>query len=75
MRSTSDIIDEAVALPVEERARIVESLLRSLNPGADEIEQAWIDEAVRRADQVRSGAVVPVDGDLVMARAQALVRR
>ncbi len=65
---TSDLIDEAVSLPLEERARVVDSLLQSLNPPDEAVAAAWLDEARRRLAELRAGTVVPVDGEKVFAR-------
>ena len=68
MHSTKDIIQEAAALPVEERIIVVDSLLRSLNipdPGSD---TEWTAVAKRRLAELRSGRVNPVPGDQVFAR-------
>lgn len=56
------IEEEAVLLPQEDRERLVERLLRSLQPDAD-IDQAWITEAERRYREVKSGQVQPNPGD------------
>ena len=68
MPSTAEIIHEAEALPVEERALVVESLLRSLNPPDPEIDRKWARVAKRRLDELRSGRVKPVPGEEVFAR-------
>ena len=68
MPSTAEIIHEAEALPVEERALVVESLLRSLNPPDPETDQKWVAVAKRRLEELRSGRVKPVPGDDVFAR-------
>jgi len=65
---TSDLIDEAVSLPLEERARVVDTLLQSLNPADEKDSAAWLDLARRRLAELRSGAVAPVDGEQVFAR-------
>lgn len=65
---TNELIDEVVSLPVEERARVVDSLLESLNPQDTEGARAWIDLARNRLAELRSGAVKPVPGDQVFAR-------
>lgn len=68
MPSTAEIIHEAESLPVEERALVVDSLLRSLNPPNSEIDEKWIAVAGRRLQELRSGQVKPVPGEEVFAR-------
>lgn len=68
MPSTAEIIQEAEALPVEERTVVVESLLRSLNPPDPEIDRKWAAVARRRLEELRSGRVKPVPGEEVFAR-------
>jgi putative addiction module component (TIGR02574 family) len=63
------IIEQALSLPVEERALIADSLLRSLNmPNAD-IDAKWTEVAKRRLQELRSGKVKAVPGDMVFDRA------
>ena len=68
MRGTDKIILEAELLPVEERLKVVDSLLRSLNPPDPEIDRQWIVEARRRLDEIRSGKVQPLPGARVIQR-------
>jgi len=63
-----DLIHEAEALPVEERALVVDSVLRSLNPPESEIDEKWAAVATERLKEVRSGAVESVPGEEVFAR-------
>ena len=63
-----DLIQEAEALPVEERALVVDSLLRSLNPPESKIDKKWAAVAAKRLKEVRSGAVESVPGEEVFAR-------
>ena len=63
-----DLIDEAEALPVEERALVVDSLLRSLNPPKSKIDEKWASVARIRLEQVRSGTVETVPGEDVFAK-------
>jgi len=63
-----DLIHEAEALPVEERALVVDSLLRSLNPPESKIDEKWATVAAERLKEVRSGAVESVPGEEVFAR-------
>ena len=55
--NTKQLIDKAVSLPVEERALVVDSLLRSLNQPESEIDNKWAKEAQHRLDELRSGRV------------------
>ncbi|MEI7995706.1 MAG: addiction module protein [Methylococcaceae bacterium] len=68
MHSTKDIIQEAAALPVEERIIVVDSLLRSLNIPDRDTDTEWTAVAKRRLTELRSGRVNPVPGDQVFAR-------
>ena len=63
-----DLIDEAEALPVEERALMVDSLLRTLNPPDADIDEKWLSVAKKRLEEVCSGAVDTIPGEKVFAR-------
>lgn len=65
---TDDLIDEIVSLPLEDRARMAEALLQSLNPQDDAITAAWLAVANRRLDGVTGGKVQPVPGEQVFER-------
>lgn len=66
--NTEQLIEEAVSLPVEERARIAESVLQSLNAPDQGVEAAWAAEAQRRLEELRSGQVEAIPGELVFER-------
>ena len=66
----STLIEEAVSLPVEERAHLVDCLLQTLNPPDATHADAWAAVARRRIDELRSGKVAPVPGEVVFARIQ-----
>ena len=68
MLGTKEIIQEAKCLPVEERAMVIDSLLRSLNSADTPVEDKWLVVAKRRLAELRSGRVKPVPGDQVFAR-------
>ena len=63
-----ELIEEVVSLPVEERAIVAESILRSLNPPESEIDRQWAQVAERRLAELRAGAVKPIPGEQVFAR-------
>jgi len=64
---TKKLIEEALALPVEERALIADSLLRSLNMPSPAIEAEWAEVAKRRLQELRSGKVQAIPGDEVFS--------
>lgn len=68
MHGSNEIIREAAELPVEERALIIDSLLKTLNPPEPEIDREWVDAAKRRLSELRSGTVRAVPGADVFAR-------
>lgn len=48
--SKNDILEGALNLPIEDRIKLVETLLESYNSfDNDSIEKAWVDEVTRRA--------------------------
>lgn len=66
MHGMKEIIEEAKSLPVEERAIVIDSLLRTLNPPDVENEKEWIAVSRRRLAELRSGSIVPVPGNDVI---------
>ena len=65
---TKDLIAEAMDLPVEERALLVDSILRSLNPPESDIDEKWAAVARQRLRELRSGEVEAVPGDDLFQR-------
>ena len=64
--NTQELITEVISLPVEDRVLIVDYLLKSLNHGEPDIEKTWAEEAQRRLDELRSGKVQAIPGDVVI---------
>ncbi|MBM5816167.1 MAG: addiction module protein [Cyanobacteria bacterium K_Offshore_surface_m2_239] len=62
---TDDLIREIQSLPVEERARVADCILRSLNQTVSDIDQKWADLATKRLHDITTGAVQSVAGDEV----------
>jgi putative addiction module component (TIGR02574 family) len=69
------LAEEALALPANARALLVDRLVESLDP-AEEVpfRQLWAAEALRRRDDVRAGRVQTIPGDeaIKLARKSAL---
>ena len=73
--STAAIEKEALALPLEDRARLAEKLLESLDTEASSpLSEAWEEEIERRREDVRQGKVKPVAGEEVSRKAWELVK-
>lgn len=64
---TKDLIAEANLLPVDERALIVDSILKSLNAPEKDIDREWAKVAKKRLSEMRSGVVKSVPGKKVFA--------
>ena len=65
---TADLINEAASLPLEERARLVDSLLQTLNPVDESAAAAWLVAARRRLEDLDSGRVSAVLGEEVFEK-------
>jgi putative addiction module component (TIGR02574 family) len=66
---------KALKLPPEERARLAERLISSLDRGADaESEELWLREAERRLEELESGKVSTVGADRVVEKARSSLR-
>lgn len=74
-RGIKEIMQEAESLPVEKRAILVDSLLRTLNPPVAEIDSEWAEVARLRLEGLRSGAVKAVPGGTVLARIKARLKK
>lgn len=77
MSTTLDeIAKQALKLSAEQRAQLADLLEESLETAPpDQIRKLWVEEALRRRDEVRSGRVKPVPGEEVMAEARRLAKR
>ncbi len=75
----SDLVAElsaqAQALPPEDRARLAEELLASLDPREQEVEAAWDEELRRRIDEVERGAVQLVPAEQAFTQVRRALER
>jgi putative addiction module component (TIGR02574 family) len=75
---TQDLLREALALPVDERADVAAQLLASLDDedvATEDIEAAWAVEIERRARRVLSGQSEGIPWEDVRQRAEAELRK
>lgn len=72
------LIDElsrkARSLPPEERIRLAEDLLSSVQDSDEEIEAAWEEEIKRRLEEVESGAAKLIPAEEIFAEIRRLLR-
>ncbi|MFB2765772.1 MULTISPECIES: addiction module protein [Marinobacter] len=69
------IEDEALHLPKEERAQLIQRLVLSLeSPSREELRSDWLLEARRRAQELDDGSVQAVPSEDVMRKARALIK-
>jgi len=66
--NAEQIIIEASSLPLEQRARVVDSILQTLTPTSAGNDEAWLIQARRRLAELRSGEVAAVPGEVVFER-------
>lgn len=73
--SLKQIQNEALQLPEEERAELARKLLISLEtPSEKELEQDWLAEANRRAQDLDNGMARPISAEEVGKKARALLK-
>jgi len=67
----SELVKRGRALPPEDRERLVDQLLESLNePAAAELNAAWESEIGRRLVEYDQGSVQAIDAEEVFAKAR-----
>lgn len=70
-----EIEEQALHLSENERAELAQKLLLSLDePSLQEVEEAWLQEAHRRAKELDEGLVEPIPAEEVRKKVQALLR-
>lgn len=65
---TDELIEEAAALPLEERAKVVDALLQTFNRPDKAHAAEWLAVAQRRLAELRSGQVKAVPGEELFTR-------
>ena len=76
MSDLNEILKAALGLELHDRARLVEALLRSLEPVTteEEIERLWADAAERRLEDFRAGRASAIPADEVAQKVRRLIR-
>jgi putative addiction module component len=78
MADRARVLEDALTLPVADRARVAHELLRSLEIDDGEsdgdVAAVWTDEIGRRIDEVEAGTAQLHDLDTVRARLEAAGR-
>ena len=71
----STLEQTVLGLPKSERAHLLHLLLDSLDtPSENEVQEAWLVEASRRAAEIDSGKVTLVSGEQLEKEVQALLK-
>jgi putative addiction module component (TIGR02574 family) len=75
-RHVADVLKDALALPTEARAALIDSLIESLDRATDEdAGEAWSEEIGRRLQQIDSGAVTLVSWEAARRRQLERLKR
>lgn len=69
-RATRTLLDEALELPLDERAKMAAELLESLHEAEEDVEQAWATEIEKRVAAARAGELASTDWRTVLARVE-----
>ena len=74
------LASDAMKLPVRERVRLAQQLVATIDDDIEtatekEIEEPWFDEAGRRLEELRSGTVQGVSGQVAFRNAREALKR
>ncbi len=70
----TELVQKGRLLPPEERERLVEGLLESLNESASSLlDPAWESEIEKRLAEYDRGSVQAIDAEVVFAKARKLL--
>ena len=73
--TAADLAQRGKQLPRDERERLVDALLESLNePASSELDAAWQAEIERRLSAYDRGEVAAIPAEEVFAKARAIAR-
>ena len=70
----SDLLKRALALSVDERAALANTLLDSLSSTTESVEEAWDQEVARRIEDLKTGKAVTVPWEQLHRELLAMVK-
>jgi hypothetical protein len=71
-----ELVKRAMELPTEQRARLADELVESLDKDAlTAIDKQWIAEAKRRRDEVRGGFAQTIPGPEALLQVRDAIKR
>ena len=68
MLKKDELIKEVISLPVDIRVRLIDKLLKSLNPSQEHIDKIWGTEAEKRVGEIKNGKVETISGEEVFKK-------
>jgi len=71
----NELTERAKALPTEQRARLAEQILATLDPQDEDIDAAWDHEIRKRIDEIETAAVKTVPSEQAFAQVRQSLRR
>ena len=73
--TVDELMREALRLKATDRASMAHELLNSLETLSEaELEQLWVEEALRRSAEIDAGIVETIPADEVLAQARARLK-
>jgi len=72
MADAARVLEEALALGADDRARLAHELIHSLEPEDADATAAWSSEIRQRVDQIEAGTAELEDWETVRARLEAI---
>lgn len=69
----TDLLKRALALPVDERAALANTLFESLEPADEAVQAAWDEEVARRIEDLKAGKSVTVPWEELHRELRAMV--
>jgi hypothetical protein len=74
MQSIEQLMNEALSLPRESRAILVDKLVASLEFEADlTIQTAWMTKSKKRKEEIQIGLVQPISGEVALTQVRQII--